>query len=154
MGGHDRDRTRPLRILHVEDNPADALLIREAFACGELHWHIHAADNGRDALRFLRRDPLHADAQRPDIILLDLNLPGMSGLDVLSAVKAAPTLCDIPVLILSTSSDARDVRAAYRSHAAGYMVKPMDFRDLKGLIRAIEGFWGRAVLLPPPIDGE
>jgi CheY-like chemotaxis protein len=148
MGDIDRGRGRPLRILHVEDNPADALLAREAFAGGDLPWRIHWVDNGFEALNLLRRRGDHAAATRPDLVLLDLNLPGMYGLDLLDEIKTDPALAHLPVIILSTSRDPQDVRKAYRRHAASYLVKPMDFQDLREIVAAIEAFWGCVAQLP------
>jgi two-component system, chemotaxis family, response regulator Rcp1 len=125
-------RMPPLNILLVEDNPADAYLTILALQDHELYQGIRVVENGEQALAFLRKEGGYADAFRPDLILLDLNLPRMDGFTLLSAVKSNPALRTIPVVILSTSSAEKDLTQAYHLGAAHYFVKP---NDLQGCLR-------------------
>ena len=111
-------------VLHVEGDPGYALIVCEAFARASRNSRFHAVADGRQALRFLRRACEHAGAPRPGLIILDLNLPGLHGLDVLAEIKADPDLMIIPVVILSSSRDPADIRRSYELHANAYMVKP------------------------------
>lgn len=122
MAAHD-----PIEILLVEDNPADARLTREGLEQAELDHRLHIVEDGHEALAFLRRDGEHSDAPRPDLVLLDLNLPRVNGHEVLRQVKDDPTLTEIPIVILSTSDDPDDIRTSYEYHASSYVTKPVDY---------------------------
>lgn len=135
-------------ILLVEDSPEDFETTKRAFRRSGLKNPIHRCADGDEALDFLFRRGSHADAARPGVILLDLNLPGTDGREVLSEIKADPNLKQIPVIVLTTSSDSRDVSACYSAGANSYIQKPV---DLDGFMRAIErlnDFWFEVVILP------
>jgi CheY-like chemotaxis protein len=139
---------RPVEILLVEDSPGDILLTREALREGKIRNHLSVASDGVQALAFLRREGRYAEAPRPDVILLDLNMPRMGGREVLGAIKADEQLRRIPVVILTTSSDQGDVLRAYDLHANCYITKPVDFDQFMSIIQAIEGFWMTVATLP------
>lgn len=136
-------------ILLVEDNPGDVLLTREAFREGRLAHRLSVVEDGEDAMRFLRQEGKHADAPRPDLILLDLNLPKMDGRELLAEVKSDPVLRHIPVIVLTTSDAEQDVWKAYKLHANCYLTKPVQMDDFLNKIRSVEDFWLTVVRLPP-----
>jgi CheY-like chemotaxis protein len=138
----------PVRVLLVEDNPADVGLVEEAFRDGRLNYELHVAEDGVAAINFLRRKGTFATAPRPEIVLLDLNLPKMDGREVLHEVKNDPELREIPIIVLTTSDDEADVHRAYGLHANCYMTKPVDIDDFLKKIRSIEDFWLTFVRLP------
>jgi two-component system, chemotaxis family, response regulator Rcp1 len=136
------------RILIVEDNPGDVRLMREALReCG-VRCHINDVGDGVQALAFLRRQPPFENAERPDLVFLDLNLPHKNGCQVLSEMKSDPHLRSIPVLVLSTSTAPQDIAAAYDRHANCYMVKPIEFEVFVDLIRQSTKFWFTMVQAP------
>jgi two-component system, chemotaxis family, response regulator Rcp1 len=135
-------------ILLVEDNPGDVRLTREALREADLDYALAVARDGVEALARLRGEGEHAGAARPDLVLLDLNLPRMDGREVLAAVKADPELCDIPVIVLSSSEAEMDVRGAYQLHANCYICKPVDLDGFIAVVRAIDAFWFTTVRLP------
>jgi two-component system, chemotaxis family, response regulator Rcp1 len=139
---------KPLHLLLVEDSPADVGLVEEAFRESILNFRLHLAEDGLEALQFLRKQGKHADAVVPDLILLDWNLPKMNGREVLEQIKSDQRLRSIPVIVLTTSDDDRDVDRAYRLHANCYMTKPVDLERFLKKIRAIEDFWMTLVRLP------
>jgi len=139
---------KPINILLVEDNEPDVVLTQEAFKDAKIANSLYVVEDGVEALNFLRRRGKHADVPRPDLILLDLNLPKKDGRAVLEEIKADPLLTSIPVVILTTSSDERDVIRAYTSHANCYIVKPVDFLQFMKIVKTIEGFWLTVVRLP------
>jgi len=139
---------RPVELLLVEDSPIDTRMVEECFNRIETPNHISAVDNGKKALVFLRRGVEYADAPRPDIILLDLNLPKLSGFEVLAAVKKAPDLKSIPVLVLSTTDNEKDINRAYQMQACCYLTKPRDVDGFVDLVNSIEDFWFGRVKLP------
>lgn len=139
---------RPIEILLVEDNPGDVRLTREAFKEAKMRNNLHAVADGVEAMEFLHREGEHADAARPDIILLDLNLPRKDGREVLAEVKADPELRRIPVVILTTSKAAEDIAKTYDLHANCYITKPVDFDRFIEVVKTIEGFWLTVVKLP------
>ena len=139
---------RSVEILLVEDSPGDVRLTREALREGKVRNRLHVASDGVEALAFLRREGRHAAAPRPDVILLDLNLPRMDGREVLAALKADPALRRIPVVILTTSQDEQDVLRAYELHANCYITKPVDLDQFIAVIQSIESFWLTIVTLP------
>jgi CheY-like chemotaxis protein len=139
----------PVDVLMVEDDPGDALMVRESFAQAGRHNRFHVVPDGHQALQFLRQAGEHAGAPRPGLILLDLNLPGLHGLDVLAQIKADPELRIIPVVILSSSRHPGDIRRSYEMHANAYIVKPTDFDGFDDMIKRIDAcFLG--LIQPPP----
>jgi chemotaxis family two-component system response regulator Rcp1 len=145
----DRTLSRPIDILLVEDNPGDVRLTREALREGKIRNNLHVARDGVEALAFLRREGEHADAPRPDVVLLDLNLPRKSGREVLSEVKQDPALRQIPVVVLTSSHAEEDIVRAYDLHANCYISKPVDLDQFITVVRSIEDFWFTVVKLPP-----
>ena len=139
---------RPIEILLVEDSPTDVLMTVEAFKYAKVLNNLHVVENGVDALAFLRRQGAHAGAPRPDLILLDLNLPRKDGREVLADIKADPELKIIPVVVLTTSKAEEDVVKAYGLHANCYVTKPVDFASFAEVVRSIEQFWFTVVTLP------
>lgn len=135
-------------ILLIEDNPADVRLVREALVESGLAIHLHWAASGEEALGFLQRQAPFQDAPTPDLVLLDLNLPGLSGHEVLTRIKNDPALLTIPVVALTSSAALQDVLDAYRAHVNSYMVKPIDFDEFLTLMNTIRLYWLTSVLLP------
>ena len=140
-------------ILLVEDSPSDQLLAREALAEAGVKSRLHIVCDGIEAMDFLRREGRYRTAPRPDLILLDLNLPRKDGREVLSEIKSSEELKRIPVVVLTTSESEQDVKRAYALHANCYVSKPVDFEAFKRVIRAIEEFWFRTVRLPSSTNG-
>ena len=136
-------------ILLVEDNAGDVRLTREALREAEVAVELVAVSDGEQALAFLRSEGSHAGAARPDLILLDLNLPKKNGLEVLEEIKADPELRSTPVIMLTTSSSARDIAACYDRGVNCYVVKPLDLDDFTRLVQAINRFWFEVARLPP-----
>ncbi len=136
-------------ILLVEDNEGDVRLAREALKDGKIHNNLYVVEDGEDALEFLYKRGAYADAPRPDLILLDLNLPRKSGREVLAEVKSDPDLKRIPVVILTVSKDEEDILRAYNLHANCYVTKPLDFEQFVKIAKTIEEFWLSIVRLPP-----
>jgi CheY-like chemotaxis protein len=136
-------------ILLVEDNAGDVRLTREALREAQVAVELVAVPDGEQALAYLRRTGEHAEARRPDLILLDLNLPKKNGLEVLEEIKADPALRRTPVTMLTTSSSARDVAACYDRGVNCYVVKPLDLDDFTALVRTIHSFWFEVARLPP-----
>ena len=143
---------KPIDILLVEDNPGDADLAREALEGGKLNNKLFVVGDGEAAMGFLKRTGSYADAPRPDLILLDLNLPRKDGREVLADIKAHEDLKRIPVVILTTSQSEEDVLRSYNLHANCYITKPIDLSQFTKVVRSIEDFWFSIVLLPP--NGE
>jgi two-component system response regulator len=140
---------RPIEILLVEDSPADILITREAFEEAKLLNSLHVAEDGVQAMEFLRRQGRYASAPRPDLILLDLNLPRKNGREVLAEIKNDPDLKSIPVVILTTSGTDEDILKAYDLHANCYVVKPVGFESFLKAVQSIRNFWFSVVALPP-----
>ncbi len=138
----------PIEILLVEDSPDDILLTTEALKDGKVRNRVSVVEDGEEAMAFLRREGANARAPRPDLILLDLNLPRKSGREVLADIKSDPNLKRIPVVIMTTSSDERDVLESYNCHANCYVTKPVDFDQFIHVIKSIESFWLTIVKLP------
>lgn len=136
-------------ILLVEDDPGDAGLVRIAIRRSRHVCRLHHVKDGSEAMEFLRRSDRHPEAPRPDLILLDLNLPGRNGHEVLEEIRADTTLSSIPVVILSTSGAERDVKKAYALGASSYVSKPMDVEAFTAAIHSIEDFWFGTAQLPP-----
>jgi chemotaxis family two-component system response regulator Rcp1 len=138
-----------VQILLVEDNPGDVRLTQEALKEGDLPNRLHVVKDGVEALAFLRREGVHADAPRPDLILLDLNLPKKSGREVLEVIKQDDGLKRIPVVVLTTSDAKTDIVQVYDLHANCFITKPVDLEDFMQVVRRIEEFWFSIVQLPP-----
>jgi len=137
-----------IEILLVEDNPADAKLTVAAFQQLHVANHVVVAKDGDEALAFLFQKGVHGAAPRPSLILLDLNLPGKSGHEVLSEIKSNENLKTIPVLILSSSDDPGDIARTYQNHANCYITKPADLNGLFAIVESIAGFWFTSAKLP------
>jgi two-component system, chemotaxis family, response regulator Rcp1 len=142
-------RGEPVEILLVEDNPGDVRLTREALREGKVYNNLHWAKDGVEALEFLRREGKHAGAPRPDIILLDLNLPKKDGREVLEIIKGDEHLKYIPVVVLTTSKAEEDVVKSYALHANCYVTKPVDLEKFIVVVKSIDRFWLTVVTLPP-----
>ena len=136
-----------LRVLLVEDDPGDVLIAREALAAGNLSTALEVVPDGVEAMRFLRRENGYDAAHRPDLILLDLNLPRMSGHEVLAEVKNDPGLRRIPVVVLSTSQTPEDVAKSYDLHASVHVAKPVDFEEFASVVKRIDDFFGTVAQL-------
>jgi chemotaxis family two-component system response regulator Rcp1 len=149
----DRKPAAPVEILLVEDNPADVRLTREALKEGKVYNNLHWAKDGIEALEFRRREGRHAAAPRPDIILLDLNLPKKDGREVLQDIKKDDKLKRIPVVILTTSKAEEDVLKSYNLHANCYVTKPVDLEQFIVVVKSIDMFWLTVVTLPNGKDG-
>ena len=138
----------PVEILLVEDSPGDVRLTREAFQDAKVPINFHVASDGTEAMAFLRREGKHANDPRPDLILLDLNLPKKDGREVLAEIKENPALKSIPVVILTTSSSEEDVLRSYLLHANCYITKPVDLHGFVKIVKSIDNFWLSVVKLP------
>lgn len=143
-----RQQSRTVEILLVEDNPGDVRLTREALREGDLSHRLSVTSDGMEALDFLHRRGKHEDAVRPDLIVLDLNLPKMDGREVLEEIKVDPGLRSIPVIVLTSSRADVDIRRAYDLHANCYIAKPVDLDRFVHVVRLIEEFWFSIVELP------
>jgi CheY-like chemotaxis protein len=141
---------RPIEILLVEDSLGDERLMKEALKSSRVPHRIAVARDGEQAIAYLRKRPGYSDAVRPDVILLDLNLPGKDGREVLADIKNDADLKTIPVAVLTTSNAHRDIVKAYTLHANCYINKPMELEQFTNVVRAFEEFWLRTVTLPPP----
>jgi CheY-like chemotaxis protein len=139
----------PVEILLVEDNPGDVRLTKEALKEGKVYNNLHWAKDGVEALEFLRQQGKHAGAPRPDIILLDLNLPKKDGREVLAVIKTDSELKHIPVVVLTTSKAEEDVLKSYALHANCYVTKPVDLEKFIQVVQSIDRFWLTVVTLPP-----
>lgn len=139
---------RPINILLVEDSPTDALLAKEALKRGGVQHVLNHVEDGLQAMKYLRREEPFAEAKRPDVVLLDLNMPGMNGHQVLEQIRADKSLRRLPVLILTTSAALEDVNAAYDLTANCYITKPVDLDDFIEIMRALSNFTLTWVELP------
>ena len=137
-----------IQVLLVEDNPGDVRLTKEALKEGKLLNQLTVVGDGVEALSFLRRQGIYADAPQPELILLDLNLPKKDGREVLAEIKADPNLRRIPVVVLTTSSSEEDILKIYDLHANCYITKPVDLEQFMGVVKSIEDFWVSVVKLP------
>ena len=144
-----RQLGKTVEILLVEDNPGDVRLTQEAFSDTKVSNHLSVVGNGEEALLFLRRQGQYASAPRPDLILLDLNLPRKSGREVLADIKVDPDLLRIPVVVMTTSEAEIDIINSYSLHANAYVTKPVDLDCFIDAVSKIEGFWLTIVKLPP-----
>ena len=139
---------RQIEVLLVEDDPGDVLMTREAFQDYKVRNQLHVVTDGTEAMAFLRRAGSYADAPRPDLVLLDLNLPRMDGREVLQEIKSDPELSSIPVVVLTTSEAEEDVLRSYTLHANAYVTKPVDFERFISVVRQIDDFFVTVVRLP------
>jgi two-component system response regulator len=141
---------QPVEVLLVEDDPGDELMTREAFEDNKIGNTLHVARDGEEALDFLYRRGVHADAPSVDLILLDLNLPKYDGRQVLEQIKSDPDLTHVPVVILTTSSSEEDILRSYKLHANAYVTKPVDVNQFIAAVRQIDDFFLSVVRLPRP----
>jgi CheY-like chemotaxis protein len=139
---------QPIEVLLVEDDPGDVLLIREAFDFNKVHNNLNVVSDGEQALDYLRGAGDYADRIRPDLVLLDLNLPRKDGREVLAEVKTDPDLRTIPIVVLTTSEAEEDVLKSYQLHANAYVTKPVDFERFVSIVRQIDDFFVSVVRLP------
>ncbi|MFF5226336.1 response regulator [Dactylosporangium sp. NPDC000521] len=144
-----RESSLPIEVLLVEDDPGDVLMTQEAFEEHKVRNKLNVVQDGEEALAYLRREGPHADASRPDLILLDLNLPRVDGRQVLQAIKEDPDLRRIPVVVLTTSQADEDILRSYSLHANAYVTKPVDFDSFIAVVRQIDEFFVSVVKLPP-----
>jgi len=142
------EKPQPIEILLVEDNPGDVRLTRETLKDTKILNNLSVAGDGVEALAFLRREGGHASAPRPDLILLDLNLPRMGGREVLDRIKSDPKLRSIPVVVLTTSKAEEDILKSYELHANCYISKPVELDGFVKVVKSIEDFWFTVVRLP------
>jgi CheY-like chemotaxis protein len=138
----------PIEVLLVEDSPGDVRLTREAFKDAKVHISLHVASDGAEAMAFLGREGSYVNAPRPDLILLDLNLPKKDGREVLEEIKESASLKTIPVVILTTSASEEDILRSYRLHANCYITKPVDLAGFLKVVKSIDNFWLSVVKLP------
>jgi CheY-like chemotaxis protein len=143
----------PIEILLVEDNLADVRLTQEALKEEKLRNNLMVVNDGVEALEFLRREGKYGSAARPDLILLDLNLPRKDGREVLQEIKNDPDLMAIPVVVLTVSEAEKDILESYKLHANCYIVKPLDLNQFSKVVKSIEDFWFTIVKLPPKQGG-
>lgn len=139
---------RPINILLVEDNEGDILLTLEAFNEISLKPHVDVVRDGQDAVAFLRKEGRYAGSVTPQLVLLDINMPGMSGIEVLDFIKRDPVLHTIPVVMLTTSSGENDIKACYERSANCFITKPIDFGKFLEVVQSIEAFWLKVAQLP------
>ena len=137
-----------IEVLLVEDSPGDVRLTREAFRDAKVHVNLHVASDGAEAMSFLKHEGPHANVPRPDLILLDLNLPKKDGRQVVAEIKESPTLKSIPVVILTTSASDADLLRSYLLHANCYITKPVDLNGFLDVVKSIDNFWLSVVKLP------
>jgi CheY-like chemotaxis protein len=142
-----------ISVLLVDDDPGDVLLVREAFEDHKVGNMLSVVSDGVEALQYVRQDGDYAGATRPDLILLDLNLPRKSGIEVLEEIKTDPALSTIPVVVLTTSEAEEDIVRAYKLHANAYITKPVDFEQFTKIVHQIDDFFIGLVKLPPAAGG-
>lgn len=138
-----------ISVLLVDDDQGDVLLVREAFEDHKVGNLLSVVSDGVEALQYVRREGSYEDAARPDLVLLDLNLPRKSGIEVLEAIKSDPDLATIPVVVLTTSAAEEDIVRAYKLHANAYITKPVDFEQFTKIVHQIDDFFIGLVKLPP-----
>jgi CheY-like chemotaxis protein len=146
---HPSAQVTPIEVLLVEDDPGDVLMIREAFEEHKIGNRLNVVSDGVEALAYLRREGPYGDAVRPDLILLDLNLPRRDGREVLQEIKFDEDLRQIPVVVLTTSQLDEDILRSYQLHANAYVTKPVDFEQFINVVRQIDDFFVSVVKLPP-----
>ncbi|MDT4930183.1 MAG: hypothetical protein QOF92_3050 [Pseudonocardiales bacterium] len=152
MSDHPTDRPRRrLTVLLVEDDPGDVVIAREALRAGDVDTHLDVVSDGVEAMAFLRTEDEYRDADRPDLILLDLNLPRKSGHEVLAEVKSDPGLRSIPIVVFTTSGSVEDVSRSYDLHANVYVTKPADFDQFTQVVKQIDDFFVTVAELPSAV---
>lgn len=139
---------RPVVVLLIEDDPGDELITREAFEHNKINNTLNVVRDGEEGLDYLYRRGAHQDAQRPDLILLDLNLPKYDGRQLLEKIKSDPDLCHIPIVVLTTSRAEEDILRSYKLHANAYVTKPVDLDQFMNAVRQIDEFFVQVVRLP------
>jgi CheY-like chemotaxis protein len=139
----------PIEVLLVEDDPGDVLMTQEAFEEHKVRNNLAVVNDGTEAIAYLRREGQYADVARPDLVLLDLNLPRRDGREVLAEIKSDPDLRQIPVVVLTTSQADEDIVRSYQLHANAYVTKPVDFDRFIAVVRQIDEFFVSVVKLPP-----
>lgn len=147
-GWHGVNIDKPVEILLAEDNPGDVMLTRKALEQGKLANNLHVTTDGVDALEFLRQDGEYEDAPRPDLILLDLNMPRKDGQEVLKELRADDELRRIPVVVLTSSESEEDIVRSYELNANAYLTKPVDFDGFVEIVNRLENFWFQVVKFP------
>jgi two-component system, chemotaxis family, response regulator Rcp1 len=145
---------KPIQVLLVEDSPGDVRLTQEAFRNADRSVVLHVASDGVEAMAYLKHQGVHASATRPDLILLDLNLPRMDGREVLALIKEDDLLKTIPTVILTTSDSEADIVTSYNLHANCYLTKPVMLEAFEKLVESINSFWLTTVKLPPHAQGD
>jgi two-component system, chemotaxis family, response regulator Rcp1 len=140
---------QPIEVLLVEDSPGDVRLTQEALKDAKVHINLQVARDGIEAMSFLKQEGEYAKSPRPDLILLDLNLPKKDGREVLQEIKESPTLKSIPVVVLTTSASNADILRSYMLHANCYITKPVNLEGFLKVVKTIDGFWLSVVKLPP-----
>jgi len=148
----DKNAVSPIEMLLVEDNPADVRLTEETLKEEKLKVNLHVVPDGVEAMAFLRRQGRYGDAPRPDLVLLDLNLPKKDGREVLKEIKQDERLKIIPVVILTVSQAEEDILKTYMHHANCYITKPLDLRQFSRIVKSVQDFWLTIVKLPPKED--
>src|ERR1700728_1467838 len=143
--------TTNFEVLLVEDSPGDVRLTREALKDAKVHINLHVAPDGAEAMAFLKREGKYANVPRPDLILLDLNLPKKDGREVLAEIKESDALKSIPVVVLTTSASEADILRSYRLHANCYITKPVGLQGFLTVVKSIDSFWLSVVKLPPEV---
>ena len=143
-----RDEGTAMQVLLVEDNPGDVRLTREALKDAKMYINLHVAADGSEAMAFLKNEGEYTHVPRPDLILLDLNLPKKDGREVLKEIKESPELKSIPVVILTTSASDADISRSYILHANCYITKPVDLKGFLTVVKSIDNFWLSVVKLP------
>lgn len=143
------NKARFAEVLLVEDNKDDVILTQQAFKQSRVSIHLHNVKNGLDCMNFLRKEGDYQDAPTPDLILLDLNLPIMDGREVLEAISKDEALSHLPVVILTTSEDEKDVYNMYQLRCSSYIVKPIDFTQFLRVVKELSEYWFTVVVLPP-----
>ena len=146
---NDNTKEKPIDVLLAEDNPGDVILTQKAFEKGKILNKLFVVNNGIEALKFLRKQEPYRDSPTPDLILLDLRMPEMDGIEVLSEIKKDATLKIIPVIILTTSEAEQDILKSYELYANAYLTKPVDFKRFLEVVEKLDDFWFHLVKLPP-----
>jgi chemotaxis family two-component system response regulator Rcp1 len=143
------EQQTPIEVLLAEDNPGDVKLTEKAFEQGNVINNLHVVNDGIEAMQYLRQENEYADSPRPDLILLDLNMPRKDGKEVLKDIKDDPELKRIPVVVLTSSEAEEDIVSSYDLHANAYLTKPVDFDGFLEVVNSIEDFWLTVVKVPP-----
>ena len=145
--------TMPIQILVVDDDPGDVKLMKMTWSRSKIWMRVHVVKDGEEALRYLRRQGSYATASRPDLVLLDLNMPRKDGRETLTEIKQDPALHGIPVVILTTSESDEDIARSYAAGANAYVTKPIELHEFNRMVQAVDDFWLTVVKLPA-VDGE